>query len=92
MHETKQKGSNTSLEVQLLISDIPVQILVTVILQTESVCPVSMRGINASVSCAGVYLQAQWFPADVPEQSWRGAQGVLGPFLQREDDSTWVLS
>lgn len=71
------------------VSDISVHILVTVILQTESD---SMRDINASVSCADVYLQAQWFPADVPEQSWCGAQGVLGPFLQRKDDSTWVLS
>lgn len=41
---------------------------------------------------AGIYLQAQWFPADVPEQSRRGAQGVLGSFLQREDDSARVLS
>ena len=41
---------------------------------------------------AGVYLQAQRFPADVPEQSRRGAQGVLGSFLQREDDSARVLS
>lgn len=45
-----------------------------------------------SVKCCRVYLQAQWFPAHVPEQSRRGAQGVLGPFLQREYDAAWVFS
>lgn len=44
-----------------------------------------------NLCAASVYLQAQWFPADVPEQSWCGAQCVLRPFLQREDDSARVL-
>lgn len=39
-----------------------------------------------------LYLQAQRFPADVPEQSWCGAQCVLRPLLQREDDAAGVLT
>jgi len=53
-------------------------------------CRWRCRGTRRRVR-RGCYLQAERFPAHVPEQRRRGAQSVLGPLLQREDDSARVL-
>ncbi len=38
------------------------------------------------------HLQGEWFPAGVLQQCRGGAQSVLWPLLQREDDSTRILT
>lgn len=58
----------------------------------ESTLQIPFNNAAVKESISGVYLEAQRFPANVPEQGRRRAQRILGSLLQGEDDSTWVLS